>query len=214
MALPGFFTLEGNLIAFIGDRGSIGDIDFDPDIVGIQGSCILTPLVTTGDALLLSSLTPKPALALPQRIVATFNASGILTYKNQEGVRLLRSGEILGLNGPLLYKVEFGNDLFYGVTKVPPPNSFNFPAPDTDTVVNLVDVARVPGSPGVGMTQGLRGFTPWFVKVTDGPPPLYQAEDPNGPVGDPIELVVVGSDILDGGTPDSPIGTTIDGGAP
>jgi len=77
-------------------------------------------------------------------------------------VRLLADTNLLELNSPLYYRVTFSEVVFNGGPGY--INSFTFQAPTSDTELNLVDVARVPGQPASGITK----IAPGAVRAEDG----------------------------------------------
>lgn len=204
MATVESFTLEGDLLALIGDRST--DVDLEPDLAGVRGTCTISPLFRQGDVVLAPTLSPRPAMLLPQRIVASFDEQGRLTYKGNIGVKLPANTSVLNLFGELVYRIDFGNDLSFGtLEKIPPPASFSFNAPHVGGgTVNLVSVARVPGSAGVGLSQGIQGIQGFsfagFVPVLGGTAvqTLVETEDDPVPIGDPIPLPGAGWGTLTG----------------
>lgn len=150
-----YFTVEGDLLAIVGDV-SLGDVDMNPDRLGVRGSVFFTPELTPGTPLLGTTLTPRPALLIPRVIEAEFDETGRLIYHGAVGVRLVANTSVLGLTGNFTYKVTFAN-MYIGAQKIDNPNPFSFTAPTSDVTINLVSVARVPGSTGVGMSRGIPG---------------------------------------------------------
>jgi len=77
-------------------------------------------------------------------------------------VRLLADTALLELATDLYYKVAFSEVVFNGAPGYIAP--FVFQAPTSDTELNLVEVARVPGQPAVGITK----IAPGAVRAEDG----------------------------------------------
>lgn len=184
MAAAIFFSVTGNVLALIGDQ-YVGDPDINPDFVGVQGQVTFTPGVNQKTPLLGTDLSPTPALLAPRPIVAEFSETGQLIYNGVPGVRLPANGSYLGLSGAYTYTVSFSN-LYVGGVKIENFQPFTFTAPTSDVTIDLVEVARVPASTGIGMSRGPRGYTSWVVPVPDTDPQLYQITDPGGPVGSPF----------------------------
>jgi hypothetical protein len=65
---------------------------------------------------------------------------------------------------------------------------FWFDAREPGWTGSLDELTPVPGVEQPGGTRGLRGFTPWFEPIAATDPALFQAHDPNGPVGPQIQL--------------------------
>jgi hypothetical protein len=177
-----YFTVEGDMLAIVGDI-SLGDVDMNPDRLGVRGSVFFTPELTPNVPLLGSTLTPRPALLIPRVIEAQFNESGQLTYHGVVGVRLVANTSVLGLTGNFTYRVSFAN-MYIGAQKIDNPLPFSFIAPTSDVVRNLVDVARVPGSTGVGMSRGAPGFPVDDVTLTVDDEIQFWVQ--GDPIGDPI----------------------------
>jgi hypothetical protein len=107
-------------------------------------------------------------------------------------VRLLADTPLLDLASDLYYRVTFSEVVFNGASGY--INGFTFEAPKTDSELNLVYVARVPGQPASGVTKGARGDRGYsFVGLApagDGTSVVGLAESESGvvPAGDPIPI--------------------------
>ena len=77
-------------------------------------------------------------------------------------VRLLADTALLELESDLYYRVSFSEVVFNGSPGY--IKGFTFQAPTSDTELNLVEVARVPGQPAVGITK----IAPGAVRAEDG----------------------------------------------
>jgi len=77
-------------------------------------------------------------------------------------VRLLADTPLLELETDLYYRVAFSEVVFNGSPGY--IKGFTFQAPTSDTELNLVEVARVPGQPAVGITK----IAPGAVRAEDG----------------------------------------------
>lgn len=104
------------------------------------------------------------------------------------GVVLLADDPDLNLQNPISYRVSF-EYLQDGRPEVKDP-FYITGLPAAAATVDLADYSPGPGVPAIGITRGPRGYTSWPVKVSDGPPALYQYYDPEGPVGpaQPLEM--------------------------
>ena len=107
-------------------------------------------------------------------------------------VRLLADTALLNLASDLYYRVSFSEVIFNGAPGF--INSFTFQAPSTDVELNLVDVARIPGQPAVGITKGDKGDQGYsFVGLSaagDGTSVVGLVESSSGvvPAGDEIPI--------------------------
>ena len=77
-------------------------------------------------------------------------------------VRLLADTPLLELASDLYYRVAFSEVVYNGAPGYISP--FTFQAPTSDTELNLVEVARVPGQPASGITK----IAPGAVRAEDG----------------------------------------------
>lgn len=104
-------------------------------------------------------------------------------------VRLLADTALLELSSGLFYRVSFSDVVYNGRPGYISP--FVFQAPTSDAVVNLVDVLRQPGSPGIGITK----IAPGAVRTqgtqavfsfagVDIPDPVDLPPGPVGPAGE------------------------------
>lgn len=157
--------------------GVILAVDAEPRPTGFVPAPIVARIDTDGRL----KLRDDPDLPVyPYANIATFPATGLtgrlyratdtmLTYRwdtttgayveeyDYAPVRLLADTPLLRLAGPLYYQVTFTNVQFNGGRG--DLRGFEFQAPESDTVVNLIEVGRVPGRPAPGMTVGPRGYS-------------------------------------------------------
>ena len=172
MTSPVYFTVEADFKAFIEDVSS--DSDYDPQVVPISATVTFTPLINAGDVVLATNASPRPTGFIPAPITAIIDsADGRLKMRTGTDagatgfsfapVRLLGSSALLELDGPLEYSVRFSEVVFSNGRRGTIA-SFNFEAPNSDTVLNLIEVARVPGQPQSGITK----IAPGGVRLEDG----------------------------------------------
>lgn len=188
-------------------------VDADPRPTGFLPAPIVGRIDVDGRVKLRVDIDPEefePEQRLTFDDVASFPAEGDPTkiykatdigtwfvwngesYVDYVPVRLLADTGLLRLDTPLQYRVDFKDVRFNGQPGI--IKGFSFLAPNTDEVVNLIEVGRVPGLTGVGVTIGPRGYRTIAVPVdAEDPDTLYQWVDEDGvEVGDPVPL----SDII------------------
>lgn len=197
MSNPTYFTVVGDFRSIVQDLDS--DSDYNPNIVPISATVTFTPVINSGDIILATEATPNPIGFIPAPVTAIIDGDdGQLKLRalpdegNTSGldfvpVRLLADSPLLELSGPLYYTVYFTNVTFAGKTgKI---TGFGFQAPNSDTTLDLITVARTPGSPAGGINRiaptGVRfdGDTMVFsfagVDIPD-PLPLSEITGPQG----------------------------------
>lgn len=156
---PTFFTVVGDFAAITEDAAS--DSNYDGEVSPITGTVLFTPMVTSGDVILATDLNPRPTALIPAPITGIIDTDGRLKLRTETDsggsgftytpVRLLANTVLLGLSSPLFYSVTFPSISYAG--KSGKINGFVFEAPDHDTVINLIEVARAPGQSAVGITK-------------------------------------------------------------
>jgi hypothetical protein len=191
MAALSYFTVVGNYFAAAGD----GPYDAgDPNLIPMAGPVTFTPIVTPGDTIDGSDLTPPTNLYLA-RVKASVK-NGRIQINGESGVRLVANTAVLNLDGDLYYKVEFPEGLkARGVTYS--LKSFTFQAPTADVVIDLVDVTPEPGQPAGGITKiapgGVRFDSSSLIFTFGGvdlPDPIPFSEIFEGPIADEIATAV------------------------
>lgn len=221
MTSPVYFTVVADYRAFIEDASS--DSDYDPQSVPISGTVTFTPLVNSGDVVIASTASPRPTGFIPAPITAIIDsADGRLKLRrtidsggdNTFGfvpVRLLADSPLLELDEPLFYSVSFSEVTFSGGRRGS-ITGFNFQAPTSDTVLNLITVSRVPGqsasgvnriAPGAVRLAGATGIQFSFGGVDI--PNVVSLAGLTGPTG-PTATISVGS--VQTGTPGSNVTVT------
>lgn len=172
MTSPVYFTVEADFKAFIEDAST--DSDYDPQVVPISATVTFTPLINSGDVVLATNASPRPTGFIPAPITAIIDpADGRLKMRTGTDagatgfsfapVRLLGSSALLELDGPLEYSVRF-SEVVLSNGRRGTIAGFNFEAPNSDTVLNLIEVARVPGQVQSGITK----IAPGGVRLEDG----------------------------------------------
>lgn len=116
---------------------------------------------------------------------AYVNTAGAIEREYESGgrgpVKLLANSPGLNVTGiQWTIEIRIGRNIW---------KAWTFDALGDGQTLDLSTAAPVPSTPASGVLRGPRGYTPWFVKVSDGPPALWQAYDPEGPVGSPVVLV-------------------------
>lgn len=144
MSSPTFFTVNADMLAIVGAAGT-------PATVPIRGKVTFTPMIKSGDALVVPTLSPRPGLVSPQPVTGVIGSDGQLGFGGSVGVRLIADTSVLGLTSPLFYTVSFAGLTVNGVATTLSP--FDFQAAQADTPINLVTVARVPGQPASGVVN-------------------------------------------------------------
>lgn len=201
-----YFTAIGTYKAATAD--STSDVDADPDLVPVFGRIRFTPLIRAGDSIQGTTLTPPTSLVL--RPITVPLVGGQVSLNGTTGVRLVANTSALNLTGALVYQVDFF-DLQARSDSVD-LRSFNFTAPTSDTVVDLVSVTPVAGTTGVGTTQGPQGAGVTGVHLNSPGQVVFEVSSTNLP---PIDLSLLTYLTVDGGTPASAGGIAVlDGGTP
>lgn len=134
------------------------------------------------DALVTRDVTPADFDAgiveiLLEPVLARIDAGVLVSEDGTPGVRLISGAEV-DIVGGLRYRATF-----YNASAELSPLIFN--ALDEDETFDLQDAAPVVLGEGRPTARGPRGYTPWFVQVSSDPP-LYQAFDPTGAIGEPF----------------------------
>ena len=163
---PTFFTVIGDFQSLVNDTAD--DVDANPDVVAISATVTFTPMVATGDLILATNADPRPTAYVLAPIVATIDTDGRLihaadAWENYDytPVRLTADTPFLELSSPLTYSVVFSNVVIDG--KNTTISSFNFEAPNADTEINLVTLARTPGQ----LASGINRIAPSAARFTD-----------------------------------------------
>ena len=166
MTEPVYFTVEADYLSIGADLAS--DIDYDPNVSAISATVTFEPMVTSGDVILAVNASPRPIGFIPTPIRALIGADGRLKLRTDPDpgasgasgasgalpfapVRLLADTPLLGLSGPLFYRVVFTDVVVGGQAGRISP--FVFQAPNADVTVNLIEVSRQPGQLASGITR-------------------------------------------------------------
>jgi hypothetical protein len=104
----------------------------------------------------------KVYFAIDTQTFYRWNGSQYVATLPYAEVRLLADTPLLELETDLYYRVAFSEVVFNGSPGY--IKGFTFQAPTSDTELNLVEVARVPGQPAVGITK----IAPGAVRAEDG----------------------------------------------
>lgn len=193
MTSPVYFTVEADFKAFIEDAST--DSDYDPQVVPISATVTFTPLINAGDVVLATGASPRPTGFIPAPITAIIDpVDGRLKMRTGTDVgatgftfapvRLLGSSPLLELAGALEYSVRFSEVVFSNGRRGSIAG-FNFEAPNSDTVLNLITVARQPGQIPGGITK----IAPGAVRLNDNGELVFSFSGVDIP--DPVDLDVV-----------------------
>jgi hypothetical protein len=224
-----YFTIVGNYRAMLAD--SLVDTDFDPDLGELTATVTFTPLINTGDALLVTTSNP-PVHIVCAPVVGIIDTDGRLKLRRDftdvpDGpwtpIKLLGNCPQLELDPdfPLAYRVSFTNVRIGGKPGV--LNSYDFVAPDHEVELDLVEVMRQPGLPATGITK----LAPTQVRVNENgdlvfsfmgedipdPVDLGNIAGAEGPAGPPGEPGPAGEPGADGLAATIAVGTTTTGAA-
>lgn len=196
--MAGTFHVGGKFLKVVADGSDSGT---DLDLIGLEGLTVVFKSNIPSDRATLDSANSALVYMSTRTVVVqsdgTFKellfdapAAGLAAkthLASTPGIDLPAADDAYG--SPVQWTVAPVNSVFINGQWVR-PQAFTFNAPDDGWSGTLDELAPVAVLRNVQIGQGPRGYTPWFVKVSDGPPALYQAYDPEGPVGpaQPLEM--------------------------
>lgn len=173
-----FFTVTGNYRAFTGQESW----ESDGVAVPASGSVIFEPVINAGDLLHVDVAGVPTGLSL-KPVQATI-VDGVVHRNGVVGCRLLANTPELHLAGDLFYRVKFFDVRTAKGDRID-IREFDFPAPASDAVLDLVSVQPQPGAPASGSRTLIPG-------------PAGPKGD-KGDKGDPGSIAGLDSATIDGG---------------
>jgi len=182
---PTYFTVIADYRSSLAD--TTDDVDADPDLGVITANVTFRPVIDAGDVILATGASPRPTGFVPAPIQGFIDTDGLLKLRatafdtySYTPIRLLADTDLLELDGPLFYTVTFTNVVYDGKLSTLKP--FTFQAPNSDTVLNLIEVSRAPGQPASGITK----IAPGGVRLAD--PTTIQFSFGGVDIDDPVSL--------------------------